>query len=165
MLLPLQAHADGRRSLLRERPRGCRWFIAIARAIKYLHACRPSIIHRDIKPENVLLTARDASTAEAKLIDLGLHMRGRSRSGARVLQPGDREGSYYGGNNYDAALLNGSVYAGNAGALRAFAAHVCACALRFVQRGDWGERRPNVSSPFDPCQVGSDLSDREVTSK
>ncbi|NJR41466.1 MAG: protein kinase family protein [Akkermansiaceae bacterium] len=88
----------------------CRWFIGIARGIKYLHSCRPAIIHRDLKPENVLLTSTDASSSEAKVLDLGLHIRGRIRSSAGL--GGDREPSYYGGNNYDAVMSNGSVRRG-----------------------------------------------------
>lgn len=89
----------------------CRWFIGIARGVKYLHSCRPAIIHRDLKPENVLLTSADVSASEAKVLDLGLHIRGRARSIAYGLN-GDREKSYYGGENYDAVALNGSVRAG-----------------------------------------------------
>lgn len=92
----------------------CRWFIGIARGVKYLHSCRPAIIHRDLKPENVLLTSADVSASEAKVLDLGLHIRGRARSIAFGLS-GDREKSYYGGDNYDAVALNGSVRAGRSG--------------------------------------------------
>lgn len=90
--------------------RACRWFIGIARGIKYLHSCKPPIIHRDLKPENVLLTSTDATSSEAKVLDLGLHIRGRSRSVTHV--NGDRETSYYGGENYDAVTANGSVRSG-----------------------------------------------------
>lgn len=85
--------------------------MGITRAIKYLHSCRPAIIHRDLKPENVLLTCTDITASEAKVLDLGLHIRGRARSIAYGLT-GDRETSYYGGENYDAVALNGSVRAG-----------------------------------------------------
>ena len=96
-------------------PRGARgarrWFIGVARAVKYLHSCSPPIVHRDLKPENVMLTALDRAAAEAKVLDLGLHMRSR----ATALAAGD-EGSYYGGTLYDAALHNGSVYNATLGA-------------------------------------------------
>jgi serine/threonine protein kinase len=86
----------------------CRWFIGVSRAVKYLHSCRPTIVHRDLKPENVMLTDADASCSEAKVLDLGLHM----RKAARLTLPGDVEGSWYGGNAYDAIKFNGSVYFG-----------------------------------------------------
>jgi serine/threonine protein kinase len=89
----------------------CRWFIGIARAVKYLHACKPPIVHRDLKPENVMLTTHDKSAAEAKILDLGLHMRRKGTS-----MPTD-EGSYYGGNLYDASVQNGSIGGGVAGKL------------------------------------------------
>ena len=85
-----------------------RWFIGVARAVKYLHSCRPAIVHRDLKPENIALTLRDTTASSAKVLDLGLHM----RRNARLVLPGELEGSWYGGSVYDAAQFNGSVRAG-----------------------------------------------------
>ena len=85
-------------------PQTPRWFVAIARGVKYLHACQPTIVHRDLKLENILLTTRDAASCEAKVVDLGLHMRGRTVGG-------DNEGSFYGGHAFDAAHHDGSLSA------------------------------------------------------
>jgi hypothetical protein len=65
-----------------------------------------------------MLTAHDKSLAEAKILDLGLHMRNK-----RVAFPGE-EGSYYGGNLYDASVQNGSVGGGVAGTLPPLDIHV-----------------------------------------
>lgn len=63
-----------------------------------------------MKPENVLLTSTDSSCSDAKVLDLGLHIRGRA---SRQFELGStREESYYGGSTYDAVAFNGSVYAG-----------------------------------------------------
>jgi hypothetical protein len=91
----------------------CRWFVGISRGIKYLHQCRPAIVHRDLKPENVMLTSIDKYVSEAKVLDLGLHMRHAGRHVAAT----DMEGSFYGGTLYDAVALNGSVSGGPAGLL------------------------------------------------
>ena len=96
----------------------------ISRAVKYLHSCRPTIVHRDLKPENVMLTALDLSASEGKVLDLGLHM----RKAARHTLPGEVEGSFYGGNAYDAVTFNGSVTAGRIGA-RARACAPCFAAM------------------------------------
>lgn len=90
----------------------CRWFVGIARGVKYLHQCRPAIVHRDLKAENVLLSSQDKSVAEAKVLDLGLHMRNR----ARTQVASDENSSFYGGSEYDAVAFNGSVYGGMLGA-------------------------------------------------
>lgn len=97
----------------------------MSRAVKYLHSCSPPIVHRDLKPENVMLTALDRSTAEAKVLDLGLHMRNRA---AHLI--GADEGSYYGGTLYDAAQHNGSVYNATLGAARLHCGQACRQARR-----------------------------------
>lgn len=81
----------------------CRWFVAIARAVKYLHSCKPPILHRDMKLENVMLTSTSTASSEAKVLDLGLHMRGKYKSDWI-------EGSFYGGSIYNEIDSNGSVY-------------------------------------------------------
>jgi len=64
-----------------------------------------------MKPENVLLTSTDSSCSDAKVLDLGLHIRGRA---SKQFELGStRDESYYGGSTYDAVAFNGSVYAGN----------------------------------------------------
>lgn len=49
-----------------------RWSIQMARALAYLHDCRPKVLHRDLKLDNVLLSHKAAGAAMAKLADFGL---------------------------------------------------------------------------------------------
>ena len=64
------------------------WSLQIAKALRYLHRCKPPIVHRDLKLENVILTSRmrsknsilmgskqaaaEWSMPQAKLADFGL---------------------------------------------------------------------------------------------
>jgi hypothetical protein len=57
-----------------------------------------------------MLTCTHIASSEAKVLDLGLHIRRSLRSSYAML--GDLERSYYGGDNYDAEKANGSVRAG-----------------------------------------------------
>lgn len=52
-----------------------RWSMDIARALVYLHSgvSGSMILHRDINPDNIMLTSKDPHTADAKLVDFGLH--------------------------------------------------------------------------------------------
>lgn len=58
-----------------------RWFLQIAKGLKYLHSVNPMVIHRDLKLENILLTGGTPDCMNAKICDFGLsvivdHVRG-----------------------------------------------------------------------------------------
>ena len=56
------------------------WSLDVARALEYLHGCRPPVVHRDVKPENILMTRSASALAPAS--SRGLQPEGGDRGKA-----------------------------------------------------------------------------------
>lgn len=65
-----QMHHSGR--VLYSYSDALRWFLQIAKGLKYLHSAKPMVIHRDLKLENILLTGGTPDCMHAKICDFGL---------------------------------------------------------------------------------------------